>query len=436
MKKITGILAVLFILFFFSTLLSAETKQFVCIVKPVLDKDVVDSIVRIGQQFNRKEIEEYAKGGWGSGFIYIAGNGANYVITNRHVVAMAQKAELEFINEDGTSTVIKDCPVLYTDDEFDLAVLGIADNKKPFKTGLSISNSGVKDGDEVWAAGFPGLLGKPSWQLSKGNVSNNKVVVPEIANTDKEWFIQHTASIDPGNSGGPLLVKGKNDVYSVVGINTWTVSGRNNVFFSIPASSISEVIKNTEKTLAKDEKSKKDDLINTAKSFANSLSREKSSKNDFRFISYSYGVSNGAADLEFVDQAYDEKEIQPLVDKLEKGVFIEFWRHVKWERIKILLKKQMSKNSLQFKNLIGEPVKDETGMTARTLFLINKNEYIVTWKWEDGHWRVYDTDFDSRLEQRKTNYENAQCCANASNTCLTGGIIGITLMVLLGFLAL
>ncbi len=45
---------------------------------------------------------------------------------------------------------------------------------------LPFADAVPPDGTEVWTAGYPGLLGKPSWQLAKGVFSNRRVVVEDL----------------------------------------------------------------------------------------------------------------------------------------------------------------------------------------------------------------------------------------------------------------
>lgn len=41
-------------------------------------------------------VENYKKGGFGSGFVYVADDGENYVVTNRHLISCAESASIEF----------------------------------------------------------------------------------------------------------------------------------------------------------------------------------------------------------------------------------------------------------------------------------------------------------------------------------------------------
>jgi len=114
----------------------------------------------------------FAQGGHGSGFIITDRNGENYIITNSHVVAHVEKVNVEILKYDGTSQLYVNCPILYIDDEIDLAVLQFPNKEKIFSQGIKIDSKLKKDGTEVWSAGYPGLLGRPSWQFAKGNITN------------------------------------------------------------------------------------------------------------------------------------------------------------------------------------------------------------------------------------------------------------------------
>ncbi len=186
----------------------------------------------------------YAEGTYGSGFVYVVANGQNYVITNYHVVAEAESVNLEFEKEDGRIIVYQNCSVLAVDKTVDLAIIAFQNNKRPFASGLYLSNMNIRDGLEVWTAGYPGLLSKPMWQLGKGNISNAYAKVPELVDPKITSLIQHSAQVDAGNSGGPLLVADNkvNTGYKVVGVNTWKIIGRQATNFSIPAAAVKKFI--------------------------------------------------------------------------------------------------------------------------------------------------------------------------------------------------
>jgi S1-C subfamily serine protease len=84
----------------------------------------------------------------------------------------------------------------------------------------------VKTGQEVHAMGFPGTLEN---LFTETKVTFTSGVISAIR--DDKWGIQHTASVNFGNSGGPLL----DSHHKVVGVNVGMVTNANGLFFSVPA---------------------------------------------------------------------------------------------------------------------------------------------------------------------------------------------------------
>ena len=134
-----------------------------------------------------------------------------------------------------TTLVYEHCAVKTVSHNEDLALVCLpASCTQP---AMAISMVAAEDGQDIVAAGFPGLAGKPSWQITKGSVSNANLHIDK----EKSVYIQHTAPIDPGSSGGPLLQK-QGDTYLIVGINTLKAFWRDNVGLAIPADAISRFI--------------------------------------------------------------------------------------------------------------------------------------------------------------------------------------------------
>jgi hypothetical protein len=159
--------------------------------------------------------------GLGSGFLYEA---PDLVVTNYHVVAGQEHLEVYFPNE----THVAADGFLIASPEYDVAVLHIP-QPAPSGTFLRGTQHPLKPGEEVFALGSPkGLSGS----VTKGVVSSyrrDKDLRAALARTtgntvsghgaDAVW-IQTSAPISKGNSGGPLVAAdGK-----VVGINTWQLS--------------------------------------------------------------------------------------------------------------------------------------------------------------------------------------------------------------------
>lgn len=202
-------------------------------------------------------------GSFGSGFLYKAENGKLYIITNKHVVKDAKAVQLVF-KTDGTEKTIPNCNVVAKSDTTDIAIVEFPGSIGELSP-LVFSADPVTDGTSVWSAGFPGLGDEPAWQLGNGIVSNGKYnnkTLTDGANID---VIQHTAQVDPGSSGGPLLILKENNKtiqkevtvgrkkktvsetiiekeYQVVGMNTWKAFHRENANFSLMAKDIKNMV--------------------------------------------------------------------------------------------------------------------------------------------------------------------------------------------------
>lgn len=185
-----------------------------------------------------KAIDIFLRGDKGSGFIYNDPEGNLYVITNHHVITQAHTLAITFERQDGEKRKFENLRVIAADEETDLALLAFAPGDKPAAGGLNILNRQIEEGEDVYSAGFPGLGTTPLWQFGRGMVSNASARFPRSIADDTLMgpFIQHTAQIDPGNSGGPLLAAQRDAVagYSVVGINTLSATRRQAANYAIP----------------------------------------------------------------------------------------------------------------------------------------------------------------------------------------------------------
>lgn len=171
----------------------------------------------------------YKKGTFGSGSV-VEADGKRYVLTNRHVVGYAKQVTLEFMlrNE---SRKFEHCPILTVSQDYDLALILLPDSCT--QPAIKLSSAEMDEGQDIVAVGFPGLDNKPSWQLTKGTISNATLRIDDVEHP----FVQHTASIDPGSSGGPLLIK-NDDGYALIGVNTLKAAYRESVGLAIPTTEI------------------------------------------------------------------------------------------------------------------------------------------------------------------------------------------------------
>jgi putative serine protease PepD len=166
----------------------------------------------------------------GSGFVI---DKAGHIVTNEHVVAGANSIQVKFA--DGTKASAK---LVGTDASNDVAVLKV-DGVDPSKlTQLSFADSGtVKVGDAVYALGSPYGLAD---SFTAGIVSALGRSITAPNNYTISGAIQTDASINHGNSGGPLL----NTSGQVIGVNAQiqSDSGDNSgVGFAIQSSQIKNV---------------------------------------------------------------------------------------------------------------------------------------------------------------------------------------------------
>ena len=166
----------------------------------------------------------------GSGFIINSnGKGESYVVTNNHVIKDAD--EITVILQDDTRL---EAELVGRDKRTDLAVLKVKTDKK--LPSLTFGNSdAARVGDWVIAIGNPFGLGGT---VTAGIVSARG---RDINSGPYDDFIQTDASINRGNSGGPMFnLDGK-----VIGINTAIFSpsgGSVGIGFAIPSDTAKPVI--------------------------------------------------------------------------------------------------------------------------------------------------------------------------------------------------
>jgi S1-C subfamily serine protease len=171
--------------------------------------------ISVGLETRRKNFERL---GAGSGFV-ITPDG--YIVTNSHVVTPSRKVEVVLI--DGRSLPAE---LMGKDDSTDLALLHVHASGLPF---VELGDSSkLRVGQLVIAMGNP--FGFQS-TVSTGVVSALGRSLRSQQGRLIENVIQHTAPLNPGNSGGPLLdTRGR-----VVGINTAIIAMAQGIGFSVPS---------------------------------------------------------------------------------------------------------------------------------------------------------------------------------------------------------
>lgn len=184
----------------------------------------------------------------GSGFIVKAEPKGDepfaYVLTNFHVVSEAKK--IAIVLHEGTEL---EASVQAVDERTDLALLkvklsALPADKRDLKAIEWGDSNRVNVGDWCVAIGNPFGLGST---VTSGIISNRSRNIGVRSNTRSRLseyvddFMQHDASINMGNSGGPLFdLDGK-----VVGVNTaiFSPSGGNvGIGFAIPSNLVKETV--------------------------------------------------------------------------------------------------------------------------------------------------------------------------------------------------
>jgi serine protease Do len=162
----------------------------------------------------------------GSGFVI---DPSGIVITNNHVVGDAN--DIVVIFTDGRKLKAK---VLGKDAKVDVAVLKV-ESDKPLKTVKFGDSDKMRVGDGVMAVGNPFGLGET---VTAGIISARN---RNIDSGPYDDFLQTDASINKGNSGGPLFNLGG----EVIGINTAILSpsgGSIGIGFATPSATVMPVI--------------------------------------------------------------------------------------------------------------------------------------------------------------------------------------------------
>lgn len=227
---------------FCSLALSAQIRNSVMIVKPKLSEEGIKAYRKIAAYFRSRTYHDLAayfdsrtESNWGSGFLWVDRFNRTVIVTNRHVVTFANSAAVILLDESGKELASEDCPVIYEAPDLDCALLLPRGGVFEGRAGLEFAETVPAEGETVFSAGFPALMEKPSWQFAKGIVTNRRVYVESLGSPEHAVFTQHSAPIDIGSSGGPLLIADPDDpsLFRVAGINTWVMLHRQNANFAI-----------------------------------------------------------------------------------------------------------------------------------------------------------------------------------------------------------
>ncbi len=178
-------------------------------------KTSLDSVVLITTNDNLgRSLKE------GSGFI-ISSEGR--IVTNHHVIEGAASVTIKLSN----GAIFRMESKVADDPDHDIAIIKVAGRNLPALT--LISSDLVAVGERVVAIGSP--LGLEN-SVSDGIVSGFR------EDEKRRKWIQTTAPVSPGNSGGPLLTTDGR----VLGVITWGFVVGQNLNFAVPSETITTLI--------------------------------------------------------------------------------------------------------------------------------------------------------------------------------------------------
>jgi serine protease Do len=331
-----------------------------------------------------------ATGGFGSGFVVVRRSAHDdrsvpFIVTNRHVVDLADHVTVT--RSDGTSLRAR---ILYSDPHYDLAVLALETDAKVFDHGFAFETSAGKDQQAVAAVGYPGLGNEPSYQVTKGYVSNDRFELD--TGGLKLHYLQHTAPIDRGSSGGPLLSEGG----KVLGVNTLKATGRENVAFAVPQAAVIDAVRYAstleERMVSADFRRQKlrDDCLDLVAELASAHPRTAHAE---QLVSTRMIAEQGVESYNLLSK--DDENLQKLwqenpLDTLRFALVRRIW-------------KEAGTSGIDPTETCSQPNQSDwdqilTTDRVRIPLHVGGGTREIVMRWEQGRWKIAHMDFQSAVE--------------------------------------
>lgn len=185
-------------------------------------------------KFGEAVVQVRTPSGLGSGFVI---DEEGHCITNCHVIEGETKITVDIFESSGGSIrerTITDVEIVALTPFLDLALLKIPsrDGRKFARVYFGFVED-LRQGDMAFAVGNPLGLTR---SVTQGIISNTR------RNVEGQVYLQTTAQISPGNSGGPLF----NARGQVVGVTNMKIPFGEGLGFAIPANYVMDFLRNRE----------------------------------------------------------------------------------------------------------------------------------------------------------------------------------------------
>ena len=189
----------------------------------------------------------------GSGFLI----NDQTLLTNSHVVQMndetktaaSQAYGVDFVNDTKLDVrpqivvqrdVVIDATVRTMSEEMDVAVLELSEPIYDRATVTLGDSDSVTEAGKIYALGFPQLpeLAQDVQYYTNADVTVTDGIVAKKIQSNGTPFIQHSAKISNGNSGGPLV----NENGQVIGINTSRITQEEGYYYAMDINEIKSLL--------------------------------------------------------------------------------------------------------------------------------------------------------------------------------------------------
>jgi len=379
-------------------MLEASPRKSVVILDCSPHEKYDETLSRVSTSFYKngyKDISDYLEGmrkGWrGSGFVVRDRYGQFFLVSNKHVLENSEKITIYFNALNKKLEIFNKDARIIEDRHLDIAMIALPRNKIRYRH-LNLYVRNVDDGQEIFSAGFPDLLGSPTWQLAKGVITNFSTPVPSIIDPKICRLVQHSAAIDPGSSGGPLLRKIQGGWY-VVGVSSFTIRGRRDTHFAIPASKVQGLMKlyQNRKRASRNKRLLKRELSIFVKEISSQFNAPKwNPVDEHRYASIRLTAETGWDSLLVLFDNDDGEFIEKMKRRFDSLSFFGALREcVSWSAWKNF-RSQIEKDegNFSFINWKTIPAKRKEGSIATALVKYGSETGEINFVYERGHWYI------------------------------------------------